>query len=784
MFLILICCSVAKAEQGGYTLALSGGGARGFAHIGVLKALEEEGMIPEMIVGSSVGGIIGGLYCAGYTPDQLRDIAVSTDWNRLFLDRPSRSNLVLAQKENSGKGLVTLRFRNWIPEVPVAVSGGQKLYDLLFDLEQRAPYHAWNSFDDLPVRLRIAATDITHGAPVIFRHGSLAEAMRASSSLPLIYAPYPIDDMRLVDGGVSENIPCEQALQEGAKFVVAVDVSAPVNPDEPIDLPWELADRVTTVLQLEQNEESRNLANVTIIPEVGMHSSTDFGGIDSLIDAGYRAAKYTAMVLRAKLTGKGLASNESLTKSRNSLSISSRVRDNFEASFPNHGAPATRFVHDGVTEFGDSILTDKSPAEIAQWYRKRGFTLARPVYLEQSSDGGLYCRWDEGEIRGINVEGVEPARENVLLRDLPLRVGDRFEMRRAKRGLAQLQGSERYELVTLGQTATDKGAYLTLRVIERPTPQLRVGAGYSSGRKGRGFIEFVHDRLEPLGGRVTLFGKYGEMDEELRATRRVDRILSTAFTAEYNLGWKREEFGRYDAKHDAVGSFFFEQLGTDIWAGRALRRWGEIGAGLGYRDYRTGGVTSDTRANQSWLGLRTHVDTQDRYPFPTRGFLLRSQYLLVLKSTGDYNVNRLTAHGAAYYPVRRRWTAALRGDYGWNDRQLPLYGQYCFGGEHQMPGLHEGERFGNAMFALQLEGRYDLLSRLLADAYVSALYSIGGASQLSDPFPAVEDYRHSLAARFSLATLFGPLSLTAGEMFKSSQETGHFQVYLNLGHEF
>lgn len=104
LILFLSCCSVARAEQSGYTLALSGGGARGFAYIGVLKALEEEGLIPEMIVGSSVGGIIGGLYCAGYTPDQLREIAVSTDWNRLFLDRPSRSNLVLCAKREFGKG--------------------------------------------------------------------------------------------------------------------------------------------------------------------------------------------------------------------------------------------------------------------------------------------------------------------------------------------------------------------------------------------------------------------------------------------------------------------------------------------------------------------------------------------------------------------------------------------------------------------------------------------------------------------------------------------------------
>lgn len=288
-------------------------------------------------------------------------------------------------------------------------------------------------------------------------------------------------------------------------------------------------------------------------------------------------------------------------------------------------------------------------------------------------------------------------------------------MRRAKRGLAQLQGSERYELVTLGQTATDKGAYLTLRVIERATPELRVGAGYSSGRKGRGFIEFVHDRLEPLGGRVTLFGKYGEMDEELRATRRVDRIL-TAQLSPPNIIWVGSAKSS-DATTPNMTPWVRSSLyslaptfGPDARCGDGGRNWSRVG--LPRFPHRRSHVRY---ACQSIVvGLRTHVDTQDRYPFPMRGFLLRSQYLLVLKSTGDYNVNRLTAHGAAYYPVRRRWTAALRGDYGWNDRQLPLYGQYCFGGEHKLPGLHEGERFGNAVFLLQLEARYDLLSRLLA----------------------------------------------------------------------
>lgn len=784
LLFVVIGWSAALAETGGYALVLSGGGARGFAHIGVLKALEEEELIPDMIVGSSVGGIIGGLYCAGYTPEELRDLSVSTEWSRLFLDRPARRNLVLAQKENSGKGLLTLRFRGWTPEVPVAVSGGQKLYDLLFDLEQNARFHAWNSFDDFPVRLRLLASDIVHGTPVVFRHGSIAEAMRASSSLPLVYIPYPLGDMRLIDGGVTENIPVEQAREEGADFVLAVDVTTPVIPGEAIDLPWELSDRVTTILQLEQNEQSRRTADVVIEPQVGEHTSTDFSKIDSLIEAGYAAGKAIASELRAKLRAHGLAARPLFAASRAGLSVSERTRDEFEASFPNHGEAATRIIHAGITVFADSLVNNVPPAEVARRYQERGLTLARPIRLEQSTDGGLFCEWDEGIIRKISVDGVEHVKPNVLLRDFPLREGDRFDVRRAKRGLAQIQGNERFDLVALAHAATDKGTYLTLRAIERATPQLRIGAGYSSERKGRGFIEFMHDRLEPIGGRVTLLGKYGEMDEELRGTRRIDRILNSNFTAEYNAFWEREEHRFFDDRHESSGSFFFERTGTDAWAGRALRRWGEIGAGLGYRDYRTGGVSSDTRASHAWVGLRTHVDTQDSYPFPSRGILLRSQYQLVVQSTGDLKANRLTTTAAAYVPVRPRWTAALHGDYGWNDTQLPLWGQYCFGGEHQMPGLHEGERFGNSMFALQFEARYDLLSRLLADAYVSALYSLGGVSPLSDPFPAVEDYRHSFGARFALATLFGPMSLTAGEMIKSQNETGSFHVYLNLGHEF
>lgn len=782
--ILILFCSQVQAEPAGFALALSGGGARGFAHIGVLQALEEEGMIPDMIVGTSIGAIVGGFYCAGYTPAELRDRAVSMDWGELFLGKPQRRNLVLAQKENSGKALVTLRFRDWTPEVPLAVSTGQDLYNYLFDMEQRARYRAWNSFDDLPVRFRTVAADLVYGKPVVFRSGSLAEAMRATSSYPLFYTPYPFGDRKLVDGGVAENIPVDLANSEGGQVVVAVDLSSNVNPNESIDQPWEIADRVTTVLQMERNIESRYAADAVITPQVGRRSASDFSNLDSVIAAGYSATKAKIPEIRALLASRGITPRSRIVPTREGLSASKEVIDAFQEGYPNLATSPSHVIHEGITLFPDSVVRDVAPAEVAAMYHARGYTLARPIELEQSTDNVLYCRWNEGKIEEIRVDGAGDLNPFPIERDFPLRAGEFFQAKRARRGISELQGSERFDLVTLATEATDHATKLTIRVVERPTPQLRIGAGYSSDRKGRGFLEFVHDRLEPVGGRVTVYGKYGEMDEELHVARRIDAVMQSSFTAEMNAVWNREEHRVYDADHHPRSSFFFERTEANAWAGRAFRRWGELGVGFGYTDYRTGGVTTDTRANVPWGGLRTHVDTQDRYPFPTRGVMLRSEYLFSMRTQNGQRFNRLTGKVAGYYPLKERVTLGLRGYYGWNDFQLPAWGQFAFGGENQLPGLHYGERFGNSMISIQTEGRYDLLSRLLADAYVSVLYSVGGVSQLSEPFPATREYRQSVALRFSLSTFFGPMSITAADLFKSEVEMECAHFYLSLGHEF
>jgi NTE family protein len=775
-------------------LTLSGGGARGFAHIGVLIALEEEHLEPDLIVGTSMGAVVGGLYAAGYSAGELRSLALSTDWGSLFLDRPVRRNLFLGKKETISRHIISLRFRGWAPEVPLAMSSGQRLTEKLFDLVQRAPYHPWPSFDDLRIPFRAMATDLVRGQAVVFNRGDLAEGIRASVSLPLVFEPYELDSMILADGGVIENIPVETARAQGADVVVAVDVSTGLSGDR-FDLPWELADRVTTVMHRERNNESRAAADVLLSPDIGPHKSTDFTGIAELIDAGYRAARERMTELRAAFAR---SSHHHLSTVFCSSALYRRLLEQADSGL----LPPVRYDFVGVELVPDSAVS-RLPvgpdglvklAHLRRTYMDMDYTLAHAVNLDLSSDRVLHSRWEEGRIRRVNVVGLRRYPPSVVLREFPLSKGDLFNLRRARRGIGAIYGSDLFETASLVVQPTDSGPNLTVRVQERASPQLRLGAGYSLERRGRGFVELLNDNVLDLGGRLELFGKYGERDEEARAIlafdripvfRPIDRALQGFSTTEIRTGWKREEYNFYTPDHRDTSFYFFERATSELWMGRAFRRWGALTGGILYEDVRAGGVPEEPTANTTKIAVRSIIDTKDSYPFPSSGVGLNLRYEYALRTSVQGRAfNRLTGLSDLYVPLSRRWVLHGRGDYAWNDRILPLWAQFPLGGEGSLLGLHVAERYGNCRLSILGEVRYDLISRWLADAYVSGLYTVGAVSEKSDPVPLSENYQHGIGLSLALSTFVGPIRFTVAELLRSKYGREDTRLYFNLGHEF
>lgn len=274
-------------------IAMSGGGARGLAQIGVLKAFIEEGIDISMIAGTSIGSIIGGTFASGYSIEEMDSIVKSTDWNRLLsLNNPSeRRELFIDQKISEDRSLFTLRLDGFSPVLPTSFNEGLRLSNYLTLLCLSAPVVPENNFDDLLVKYRAVCTNLVDGEPVVLSDGSLSRAMRASSSVSFLLAPVVIDTMTLVDGGLVSNIPVNTVLEMGADYVIAINTTSNLREEEDLEVPWNIADQTVSIpmKKLEQAELAN--ADFLVKPDIDNWTSTDFTNIDSLILVSYLYTK-------------------------------------------------------------------------------------------------------------------------------------------------------------------------------------------------------------------------------------------------------------------------------------------------------------------------------------------------------------------------------------------------------------------------------------------------------------------------------------------------------------
>jgi len=272
-------------------LALSGGGARALSQIGVLKALDEAGIEANLIVGTSMGSIVGGLYASGFEIDELDSIAINTNWNSMLSlnQEKSRRELFIGQKITEERALFALRLDGLKPVLPTSLSEGQKLTNYLYLLTNQAPIRPGKSFDNLWIKYRAVCTDLITGDLVVIENGQLGRAMRASSSVTFFLEPVKWEDKLLVDGGLLSNIPVDITKENGADLIIAVNTTSPLHPREKIDLPWYIADQVISIPMKKLNAIQLSHADFVITPVLNNKSATDFVNIDSLIFLGYKS---------------------------------------------------------------------------------------------------------------------------------------------------------------------------------------------------------------------------------------------------------------------------------------------------------------------------------------------------------------------------------------------------------------------------------------------------------------------------------------------------------------
>jgi len=284
-----------QAQRPKIGLALSGGGARGAAHIGVLRVLEEMHIPIDYIAGTSMGSIVGGLYASGMTTDEIETAMNSMDWDGIFSDAPARENRSFRRKRDDDLYLVKAKpgiSDEGELKLPTGAIQGEKL-DLALR-EFTLPVSTITDFDRLYIPFRACASDIGNGEGVVIGSGDLATAMRASMAVPVVFAAAEIDGRLLVDGGITDNLPIDVARRMGADIVIAIDISSPYQPAEEVNSLLSITEQLTSILtrtNVERQIETLTDRDVLIVPPLGDISSSDFKRSDEAIAIGLAAAQ-------------------------------------------------------------------------------------------------------------------------------------------------------------------------------------------------------------------------------------------------------------------------------------------------------------------------------------------------------------------------------------------------------------------------------------------------------------------------------------------------------------
>jgi NTE family protein len=313
LFILLIVTMLNAEEKIG--LALSGGGARGLAHIGVLKVIDEMGIKIDYISGTSTGAIVGGLYAMGYTGKEIEEIFLKIDWLDILNDKVSREDVYIGQKR--WKPHSNFRFPlndNFIPSLPQGFLPGNKLVNKFFELTY--PVSAISDFDELPITFRCTATDVFTGELKVFSSGSLHEAIRASISFPSFLEPFEIDGKSYIDGGINANFPVEIAADMGADFIIGVKVTSGLRQKDNLNSLIDILDQTVNFKISENVEESQLNCNVVINPDLERFSNTSFNKKRDIIEQGVLAARKKLIDIELPLKGK-----DEIVKPENSIPV-------------------------------------------------------------------------------------------------------------------------------------------------------------------------------------------------------------------------------------------------------------------------------------------------------------------------------------------------------------------------------------------------------------------------------------------------------------------------------
>lgn len=771
-------------------LVLGGGGARGISHIGALQVLEEWNIPIDMIIGVSMGSIIGGLYAAGYTPSELEEFVLSSDWDDLLRDEFERKTLLASQQEEGENFNLSFRFKGIKPYIPLGFSSGQKLRGRLNRLFLQAPYNSSTNFDDLKIPFRSVVLDLNSGKPIVFSEGDIVEILRASIAIPLIISPIEKDGMLLTDGGIVNALPTDIARDLGADIVIAFDVVSPLRNPEDLRLPWEIADQIITIMMQPALEDLRKLADVLVTPELFSTLPTDFSNLSQLIDAGRTATEKIIPEINLLIntrTEEKIDIADSLSKDdqdlrQNSINIS-KVTVSGNSEFSTEELLQASGFDENRTYYASSF--DKALESMIRIYREGGYSLAAVHSVSyDSTTGSLEINIDEGLISSVSVVGNSYTSANVILAEFPMTSGDLFNIKKADKGLNNIYATRFFRQVSLSVERAGEGHKVILRVEEQPYIRALIGLRSDRERNTMGKIEIRHENLFGSGNSVSLSGTFGERDNIVRLRYRVPRLRNSFLTngIKFDLGDRKHHL--YGSNAEKAGEYKELRFEGSFLVGAQIRRLGSATGEIMFINSKITGLSDKGFGVESQndivaVRLRSTVDRRNKTYLPTEGLYSRFSYTFSSRSLGsEIGYTSLEWIFEKYDTVNRRLTVRPYFRFGIGDLTLPFSEQFRLGGRSMLYGTRESRFVARKLFHASLEIRYRMPVNSFVNTHFSLRYDVGQAVRNPETPFSVDDFISGYGGAMIIETPIGPAGIEWG---RSSE--GINRLYITAGYD-
>jgi len=695
-------------------LALSGGGAKGMAHIGVLQKLEEWDIPVDYVAGTSMGAVVGGLYAAGLSADEIEEAVLSIDWTDLLQDEPERKFRDFRRKEDDRHYLLDIEFglKGMRLSTSLGYLQGQKLNNMLRNFTQRAAGIV--DFDELPVPFRAVATDIVTGEMVVLAEGDLPAAIRASMAIPGVFTPVEIDGRLLVDGGTTRNMPVDVVRAMGADIVIAIDISAPLSDRDQLRSSLAITGQTIGFLTRLNVEQQMPLADLVLRPAVTGVGTLDFSD-------------------PTKIIGLGVDEAERMKADLVPLAIPSEAYDSHRASQTVSQVEAplitgVRIV--GMEQVNEEIVRRRvrlQPGDRLDY---------DALYTDMGRIYGL------GDFEAVNYSLV-PEEEGV---ELVIQVREKsWGPNYVRFGLA-LQADD------------EQGTLFNLKVLHRATHINRYGAEWRTlGQVGRN--TFLHSEF------------YQPFDYSSRWFVAPAIHLGNELTYDYVDG---ERAAEYKLRSRYATLDFGYRLGQNAQLRLGpLYGWARVSRETGVEAPEDGEGPDDK--NQSLnpesptLGavrFEASVDSMDQVTFPREGGAGKLEAIFSREGIGaDFDYERIEAGYSHFFSWRRHTIfGSLAGGTSLGS-ELPAYHQFTLGGIFSFSGYGADELRGN-YYAVARLGYYaslfELPTTMGTNVYFGGWVEKGNAWFDSSDI-AWDNTGDTLTVMVGADTMFGPIYVAYGK---------------------